>query len=132
MFEVKKVISDYLPNGWKIINPGAPSKFEVSKLRLYHFLKKDELSIDIEEMRRRAKKVNANLGLEDGDRMLNEQNSINHSFKDYYIPLPAVDLYGSRGGRDILCLGYSKGRWMPVFGKLNGIWRRGVRFVCVR
>ena len=133
MFKSKKSIIESLPTGWKILNPpGAPSNLDVGKLRLRPVLKSRELSIDIEEMRLRARKVSSNLGVEAGDLIINKQHELSDAFQDYYIPLPAVDLFGPRGGRDILCLGFYQGLWMPCFGKLNGTWRKGVRFACIK
>ncbi len=130
MEELKSPNFDSIPKGWKEVQYVAPLEFDISRLRIRPFLKSGEPRIDIEDMCQRAVKFKGYLSLADGKRMVLEQGSILRAFRDYYIPLPATRLKGPRGSFDIPCLGYCHGQWELCFGRLGGIWHRGVRFAC--
>ena len=130
MFEQKKRIVDSLPRGWVIMSPGKALDFDVKKLMPRPVLKAGERRVDIEEVSRRAENFNGYLGLDAGDRIIQEQEILSVAFRSFYIVLPAVDLRGPRGARDILCLGFRDGWWGPCFGRLGGTWQRGVRLAC--
>lgn len=120
--------ADLIPEEWTVVEDVAPSAFDISKLKPVSFLKSGESSIGGEEMRRRAVKFKANLGLADGKRMLVEQDKIPAEFRDFYIVLSGTVLRDSDGYLRVPDLYFLGGRWVLDFNWLGSGWLDSGRF----
>ncbi len=96
---------------WKIVENVELSEFEVSNLELVSCLKKDEDEVGGEEMRRRAVRLGANLGLDDAKYILDHQAEIPPKFRGKFLLFPGTlfDTY------HIVCLIWKDGEWLPAF-----------------
>lgn len=126
----KSSISDLIPKGWAVVEDTVPSMFDISKLKPRSFLKNGEDRISGGEMRKRAVKFKATLGLADGKRLLAEQDKIPAEFRGYYIPLPGTILRDSGGGHHVPCLCFDGDRWVLDFCWLGIDWSGCGRFAC--
>ena len=101
------------------------STFDISKLKPRSFLKWwDDGCVLGRKMRKRAVKLNGNLGLADGERMLIEQDKIPSKFRSFEILLPGTVL---RGSNDLLFIPYLY--WVPAYKEGKGIWQKGFRLL---
>lgn len=69
-------------------------------------------------MRKRAVELNANLGLDDGQRMLAEQDKIPVEFRGFNIPLPGTLLCNPSSGLYVKCLLWERNNDRFVWGNL--------------
>ena len=133
---MKKIIvgacsfADLIPEGWTVVEDVAPSVFDVSKMKPVSFLKEGESFIGGEEMRKRAIELKGNLGLADGQRMLDEPNKIPVELRNFSILLPGTVLRDLDGHLRVSYLSFLVGRWIPLFHGLVNDWDDNDRFAC--
>ncbi len=97
--------------GWEIVENVKPSKFEINELELVSFLEKGEDEVVGEEMRRRAVRLRANLGLDDAKFVLDHQAEILVGFRGKFLLFPGT-LFDCL---HIICLFWKDGEWRPCF-----------------
>ena len=120
---------DMRKEGWELVEPGSKRTINsVSNLELVSFLKSGESSINGEEMVRRARKeLDANLGQEDAEWLLEHQNEIPAELRKFYLTFPGTVWRGSGGSRRVPCLDWDGDRWCLFFGWLRSDWLSGDR-----
>lgn len=103
-----------------IENVGLTLNLDISKLKPRPFI---NMSVGNkcdngcnEEMRKCAVKLNANLGLDDGQRMLAEQDKIPVEFRGFDIPLPGTLLCDPSSGLYVMCLLWERNNDQFVWG----------------
>lgn len=106
----------------------APTDFHVKDLEFVPFLEGDETVVSGDTMRSRAVRINANFGLCDAPRLLDQQADIPAELQGKYIVLAATKLRGRYGGLYVACLVFGGGRWFLYFYGLDVDWVAGGRF----
>lgn len=109
---------DLIPEGWKVVEDVSLSVVDVEKLKKRHFgsnvkVKGNEWlpdSVQYAEptkfatVRKRAVKLNGNLGLVDAKHMLAEQDRIPIKFRGFWILLPGTVLRDRSGSKQVRTL----------------------------
>lgn len=113
-----------IPEGWVVVEDVPPSTtFEVKNLELVPFLGKGEQYVEGGVMKKRATEAQANLGLVDGKKLLDNQAKIPAEMRDYYLVLPGTVLRDPDGDLRVPYLYWYDGRWQLDFGWLDFNWR---------
>ena len=122
---------DLIPDDWTIVEDIAPSKFDVSKLKLKSFLRSEDPGwINGSELRKRAPTLKGHWSLVDGKRMLDEQDKISVEFQGFYIPLTGTLLRAPGGRLCLACLCFDGERWYLGFNRLDDNWHGRGRLAC--
>src|SRR3989344_6191300 len=102
--------------GWEYLKHVKRSITSISKLNLVPVLKKGENCIGSAEMLRRARvELNANLGQEDAEFLLQHQEEIPKKWRNYYISFPGTVFFRSDGYLGVPSLRWDGGRWYLWF-----------------
>ncbi len=118
-FPSLRIAADLIPNGWRLVSDVEPVLKSVERLEFLPFLHGDEVEIDIEVLRWRAKKLGANLGLGDAKFILALQKEIPVDLHDKYIVFPGTVLRSQDGGSYVPCLDRSPNKWVLRFVRLH-------------
>lgn len=110
-------MSNIISKDWTIVEDILASK---EKLELIEFLEKGETLISSKELRKRAVKLKANLGIDDCEYFLNHQDEIPKEFRTKYLVFPGTLLRDSGGRSHVVFLYWSGGRWRLGFYWLGG------------
>lgn len=105
-----------------------PTEFAVKALEFIPVLKDGEGPISGDTMRARAVTLNANFGLCDAPRLLEQQADISAEQQGKYIVLAATKLRDGCGVLCVACLDFGGGRWCLGFGGLGRGWDGDDRF----
>ncbi len=124
---------DKTKDGWELVEPGPEFDGKQFVPDLVEFLKSGESSVNGEEMKLRAKKLNAHLGQHHAEYLLDHQDLIPKEWRGrYYLVFPGTVWLGSHGRRRVPCLGWGGGRWSLSFGWLGRGWVGSDRLVGFR
>jgi len=124
-FPCQTLCPDLIPAGYEVIEDVEPSQFQVKDLKLVPFLEDGENYVDGEELRQRAKKLKANLGLADAKFIMDHQNEIPTEFRDKYLVFTGTLLHSLGGELSVAYLSWSRGRWYLSFYWLGHGWFGG-------
>ncbi len=123
---------DMRKEGWTLIENVSRQITSITDPKLVPILKKGETSINGEEMVRRARaELNANLGQEDAEWLLEHQAEIPKEWRSYYLTFPGTVWQGEYGCRFVPCLRWGVAGWCLYFGWLGLDWLSGVRLLSV-
>lgn len=117
-----------IPKGWTVIEDVAPSTFKVRDLKFKSFFERGEFYITSKKMRQRAIDMKGNLGLVDGQYLLEHQAEIHVGLGGKYIVLPGTLLRDLDDCLRVPCLSWDGGRWYLIFCRLDGGWDDRGRF----
>lgn len=121
---------DMRERGWKPLEHTSRRITSVADLELVSFLKPGEDRINGEEMVRRARhELNANLGQEDAEWLMEHQDQIPAEFRNFYLTFPGTVWQDSDGDRCVPCLYWYDGRWCLDFYWLEVDWISSVRLL---
>ncbi len=117
--------------GWSIesdvgFNPAIRSIIE---LGLANFLNDDEQSVSGEELARRAKLLNANLGQKHAEWLLDHHEEIPEEWRGIYLVFPGTVWRRPDGIRYVPDLSWHGERWRLGFGWLDSSFRSGGRLL---
>ncbi|MDP3244661.1 MAG: hypothetical protein Q8M83_03310 [bacterium] len=102
-----------IPEGWEVVEDVTPTQFQIADLEFVSFLKKGESYISGKEMRSRAIKLKANLGLRDTRYLLEHQDEIPAGLRDKYLVFPGTVLRRRPfGDLFVTCLCWVGDRWV--------------------
>ncbi len=114
---------DMRKEGWTLTEKVSRKIASITDLKLVPILKKGETSINGEEMVRRARKeLNANLGQEDAEWLLEHQSEIPKEWRSYYLTFPGTVWRDSFGRRRVTFLHWRGQRWYLDFRWLGHGW----------
>ena len=114
---------DMREEGWILTENVSRNITSIKGLELVQILKPGEDTIGGEEMVHRARKeLNANLGQEDAEWLLEHQAEIPKEWRNCYISFPGTVWQGSDGDRYVPYLSWYGGRWYLSFDWLKDDW----------
>lgn len=119
--------------GYTLIEEGPqhPKGVMVADLKLKEFLNHDETYIRGEELKKRAVRLNANLGQHTAEYLLEYQTEIPEDWRGIYIVFIGTIWQFSDGSCDVSCLRWRDGRWQLSFPWLGCDWSSSYRFAVV-
>ena len=114
--------------GYTVVEDVEPSQFKVKNLKFITFLESGESYITGETMRQRAVTLKGNIGLVDGQYLLDHQDEIPKEMRGKYIVFPGTLLRGSGDDLDVAYLSWLGFCWVLSFGWLGTDWGGSDRF----
>lgn len=122
---------DLIPTFWAVVEDIPPSTFKVSKLKWILLLRRGEYNIKGDTLYKRATKFKGNLGLVDGQYILDHQDQIPVEMQDKPIILPGTILRDSIRELYIPYLYFFGSRWHLCFSGVRFGWDGTARFACI-
>lgn len=121
---------DMTKEGWTLVeNVEGLGEVAIADLELVSFVREGEPSVSGEEMRKRAKELNANLGQFAAEYLLEHQNEIPVEWRSSYLVFPRTVWRRRDGFLFVPYLFWSGGRWSLLFSWLEDRWLSGARLV---
>ena len=105
-------------DGWILVEDN-PLQKSVSELEIVSFLKRGENSISGERIRQRAAEMGGNFGQREAEYLLNHQEEIPVSWRQYYLVFPGTVWRYSDGSLGVPYLDWGCGRWSLRFSFLG-------------
>lgn len=106
---------------WRIVENVPPTKFYLGELESVCFLKRKQVGISIEELRRRATKLGANMGLADAKRVYDHWGELSPKLWGRPLLFPGTVLFNPQyGDRYIMYLFRLPDRCLPNFVRIDG------------
>lgn len=109
-------------DGWTLLGDTTAPTLPVSDLELVSFLKRGENRISEEEMRERAKEMRADLGQREAEHLLDHQDEIPVSWREFDLIFPGTLWRDSFGGLSVPYLGWFGDRWGLCLSWLDRDW----------
>lgn len=119
---------DKSKDDWKLLE-NTPRRLTSANIEGISFLKGTESQINGEEMVRRATGLDANLGQEDAEFLLEHQDEIPAELREFYLVFPGTMWQGSGEDRFVPFLSWVGGQWVLCFFWLGSGWVSFGRFV---
>lgn len=119
---------DKRQDGWKLLE-NTPRRLTSANIEGISFLKGKEPCINGEEMARRAVTLDANLGQEDAEYLLEHQDEIPAELRGLYLVFPGTKWRDADGCRRVPFLSWYDGQWILYFYWLDYVWNSYDRLV---
>lgn len=117
-----KFTYDKSADGWTLLENTKPVKLKIKDLQLSEFLKNGEISINGDEMAKRAKESGSNFRQSEAEWLLKNQEKIPTEWQKYYIAFPGTVWRDSCGDRNVPFLFWRGDGWYLGFRWLEGDW----------
>lgn len=126
------LLYDKRMDGWKLLEHAPRRINSVDGLKLMPILKSGEDRVNGEEMVHRARvELDANLGQEDAEWLLEHEDLIPKEWRSYYIPFTATVWRDSDGYRSVASLFWLGGEWHLYWHWLDDGWDSRVSLLSV-
>lgn len=111
-----------IPSNWTIQSDVKQTIKSVDELEIVPFLKENEKYIKSEELFKRAKEMNANLGYKDAEFILKHQKETPEEMKPYYLIFTGTILRDTAGNLYFAYLCWRDDHWCLDFDWLDFGW----------
>lgn len=108
--------------GYEVVEDVQPAQFQVKDLEFVRFLTAGEQLVNGDVMRSRAVTLKANLGLTDGQYILDHQDEIPVEMRGKYIILTGTKVRSPDGRLLVAYLYWDGGRWYLGFRWIGDVW----------
>jgi hypothetical protein len=108
--------------GWRLVSDGNKKPAGTITLELVPLLKKEEAFISGDEMIRRARKLDADLGQHYAELLLANQQEIPEEWREFYFVFPNTVWQNLAGAHGMPSLDWASGQWVLNFRWIGDVW----------